>query len=1231
MATVREPRGRKKVDDFLDARLNEAEARVRWTDVADGVLTLCAGVLAFALVMVVLDRWLVLPDAVRQLALAGLISGAGYYVWRGVVPPLASVVNPYYAARQLERTLPEAKNSLVNWLDLRGESIAPPVRDALAKRAAADLKQADFERALQNRRLGVAAMTAGLLLVAMFVAAVALRPATFVSLLGRTFMPFAGSEIAAQTHIQLLEPVGDVDVPIHHSVNFRVDVRGRVPKPGDADEVRLKLRYHPTDADWEVRPLESTDRAGEWTVRVPSAQVRTGFEFQVVGGDAETAVHRVRVRTKPLITDFAITYHYRAYLRRPDDGPRSDPNIEDIRGTVVTLLARTNRTAKEGTLTFAPAEPTAPRMIVTGTPAAGQPDTLKFQFTLKESGVYRLKFTSDDGESSDETLPFAVTVLPDRTPSVEITRKAPKQLASNAGLAIDAFAKDDYGLTKATLHLGLRPSADEPAVALAPLPAGEGQALNRPDGTWPTSLDIKERRRLDRLQDAHGKPVTLRPGMVLEYQFEVEDNYDDPAPQAGRSTLESVTIVEPQSPQPGNQGNQQPQEKSRVEEPNPPQPGDGKQPPGQPDQSPGDKGDNQKQPDAGQGGTAQKQPGGGADGQPGQRPEGGEKPLDPEDQNTMDKARELAKALEKQSQQGGDNKSADNPKQPGEQTPTENNQPQPGGKDGQSQGDKPGQPQAGDKAKPESGDGKHGEKPDQPRQGDKSARPDQGQPKSNDSKPEQGDNKLPADKSGKGEQHKNSPGDQSKAGQKPDDAGKTGDKPPRSGDNKNPAENAAPRQGDKNAGDKTKPEKPTTAQNTQGKTGQKGEKPGDGMTGKPNDQTPQTSPDKGNGQGGQQNSGKTGDEQKTTPDRNAQEDARAGKADAKTAADKAGKAEAKGGNSRGEPEKGDAQGKGTPGKAEPSKEPGKTQDAPAGGNKEPGKQANKPESPGTKGEKPGDQKPAPGDKASGEPPADAEKVAESIRQAKKLVEKLKDMSPAQRQELADKIDQLQGADSKSRQEMAQRASELAKKFDTPENRQAIKELAEQLKDLAKGNEGKPNPDGQPGQGAKPGGEPSSADKRDPAKADKSHAGSPPGEPGKGQVTGRPGGVEGDREPASPINEKFARQAGDLQLETFRKKVDQKVLDQVKMTESEYQQFLQAYAKLIQKQKAEATGADNRVRAVGKGGSAANSKATKVDGSANGPKVERGSRGQPPAEFRDQYREFTEQQSKEKKN
>src|SRR5439155_22008838 len=101
----------------------------------------------------------------------------------------------------------------------------------------------------------------------------------------------------------------------------------------------------------------------------------------------------------------------------------------------------------------------------------------------------------------------------------------------------------------------------------------------------------------------------------------------------------------------------------------------------------------------------------------------------------------------------------------------------------------------------------------------------------------------------------------------------------------------------------------------------------------------------------------------------------------------------------------------------------------------------------------------------------------------------------------------------------------------------------------------------------------------------------------------------------------ASKAGELQLEDF-KKVDKKLLDELKMTQEEWDAFQKAYVERLKQKTVPAAG--DRQRGAGSGKSAANAGARRVQTSSDKQNpLERGSVIQPPSEYRDGYRGFTE--------
>jgi hypothetical protein len=530
-----------KYDGAVEAHLARARRRIRSLDTAVGVLVLVSGTLAFTLLMVLCDRWLVLSPLTRQLALAGYVLAALAYLVFGLLLPLCRRINPYFAARHLEQVVPGAKNSVVNWLDLRGEPLPPAIRNAVGQRAARDLQQADLEEAISGRRAAWLGGLTGILALAAFVALLLLGARPFFSLLGRAFAPFTEGVIATRTRLTLLEPEGgNAIVAVGRSVRFRVEVDGRVPDPGKSDALRLLFHYQQGDP-YEDRPLER-DAGAEWTTTLPAFQVQNGFWYKVAGGDTETAEYRVQVRATPLIEGFEATYHYRPYLGWRDDTTR-DPNLRSLRGTEVALVAHTNRTVrvKDSRLELELAE--GAKKVVPAEAVADDPQAFLFRLVLDESGKYRVWFTSAEGESNTDPPAYTVQVLTDHEPRVELTKPGQNvTLPANGVLRLEGLATDDIGLKGMTLQMQVKGGPK-----LRAKPYREGKSFRLEDGGYPTTLRYKDFVELASVQDPDGKPVTLRPKTEVEYWLEATDDCDFPGPNVGKSDTYKLTIADPET------------------------------------------------------------------------------------------------------------------------------------------------------------------------------------------------------------------------------------------------------------------------------------------------------------------------------------------------------------------------------------------------------------------------------------------------------------------------------------------------------------------------------------------------------------------------------------------------------------------------------------------------------------------------------------------------------------
>jgi collagen type III alpha len=533
----------------VDEQIAEAADRVRGHDLALGGLLVGGLVLGYAAAVMSLDKAVNLPEWARQLSLLAFLTVTGFVAYRTLVLPLRRRVNPLYAAVLVERTIDNPKNSVVGYVEAKERAdVHPTVKAAMGARAAKTVTKADVNHAVDHRGLAYA----GGAVVALFLALVVLfflfRPAQFQSLLGRAFVPFSSDPIATRTQLTLIEPqAGDVTVTAGQSVGVRVEVGGRLPKPDGPDRVRVLVRYTQATAAYDEVPLEPGDHARDWLVQLRPEQLRTGAWYKVAAGDAATPEYRVTVRTAPLFTDFEVEYDFPAYVRRPAE-KSTDPHLQAIRNTKVSVVAKANRPVRDGRAAFEP--PGLPGVV--GKTIPGRPDALRFDFLLSQRGSYKLTFTAGDGERSPESMPFGIDLTEDTAPQVVISQPEPDDilLPANGLLSVDGAAGDDYGLDRLTLRLKL--IAPEPK-RLADRPYQNGKSFRRDaDGTYPTSLSYKDSVDLPKLTDASGGKLDLKDGMVIEYWLEATDNRTkpgaagpEPDPQVGRSGVKRVRLTPP--------------------------------------------------------------------------------------------------------------------------------------------------------------------------------------------------------------------------------------------------------------------------------------------------------------------------------------------------------------------------------------------------------------------------------------------------------------------------------------------------------------------------------------------------------------------------------------------------------------------------------------------------------------------------------------------------------------
>jgi hypothetical protein len=528
MAKLRDPvkpESGVRYEHFVEQKLAEARGRIRTLDLTAGFLGLLVATMMFAIIVGWLDRWFQFSLMTRQWALGiyGLV--AMIYIGFVFLRPLLRPLNPYYAARQVETVLPGAKNSVINWLDLRHETLPSAIRGALSHRAAKDIGQANLEEAIRGgRTLSLGAVT--LILFLITVAFMFFGPG-----FGRVFQPIGSNPV---TEIRIIKPEGgNGRIAEGRAATIEAVVHGR-----QTEALRFLYRHHQTDP-YEERPMERGESSRDWVITVPAFEVHNGFWYKLIGTEAATDEYHIEVRSAPAFSEFEITYHPRAYLRLPDETVKThQPELKGIRGTEVQILARTNRQVRvdESGLII-----TGQKDTIKAEPVADDPQAMRFRLVLDQEGSYGIQFTSAEGERNNPIF-YGITVLPDKAPEVRITKPENEtiSLPANGVLQVEGSATDDYGLTGFALRMQIK-SKDGPAEPLPSKPYSPGKSFQFADGSYPLALDYHDFVELSKVRPGQ----LLQPKTVLEYWLEATDNCDFPAANVGRSKSKFVTISAP--------------------------------------------------------------------------------------------------------------------------------------------------------------------------------------------------------------------------------------------------------------------------------------------------------------------------------------------------------------------------------------------------------------------------------------------------------------------------------------------------------------------------------------------------------------------------------------------------------------------------------------------------------------------------------------------------------------
>ncbi len=443
--------------EFVNFSLERLKARLRTNDLLTGLLALLAFVLAWLVVVILLDRAIGLSRDLRLVLVAVLAAMALAGLLVALLWPTVRRLSDVYVARLIEsHDENRFRNSVTTFVELRDDaSAADDVRRAVAEKAARDLTEMDLDELVRRhwlRRTLVVLATTGAVLLGFGL----LSPRTFSTSVGRVLG--SAAERPTATRIVQLQPADGYVVAAGSNVVIDLNLGGQLP-----DEATIHLEHD--DGFRQSKPMR---RIGDENWQFAVSDLLQDMTFTVQAGDAQSSRHRLIVQPLPQVTSIRCRLFHPAYTRRePQDIDTG--HIEALPGSRVEITVLTNHAPLEPVLKFDDGSELPLRVLDDRSGATGS-----FKVGRLPTG-YRVSFRDQRLKLENRgAVQYRVVPTADRSPLVELSPQGPLEMPADGSSRLYVHATDDYGLARLAVEFRLLRRS---AAASATPPAVDGPAL----------------------------------------------------------------------------------------------------------------------------------------------------------------------------------------------------------------------------------------------------------------------------------------------------------------------------------------------------------------------------------------------------------------------------------------------------------------------------------------------------------------------------------------------------------------------------------------------------------------------------------------------------------------------------------------------------------------------------------------------------------------------------------
>jgi hypothetical protein len=500
----------------LMARLAHARSRWRAIEATRRSVLLAAFTVVVILTALLIDR-LFHVSAPALLAIDGVVAAMfiAYLFW-GFLKPLLAPLTDDRMALHIENRLGNLDSRLINAVQVgKDERLAGnPFAPVLVRQNCQAIEGVDFRPALPFAALRPAALTCFGVVALMSLYAYR-APDHFVHSLRRFLSPQAAPPPLTDTRIEVVEP-GDTVVLGGSDVSVRVRLAGEALS-------RLALRMG-TRGNWRESG-DSTlldDGRFEWVI----PHVTRPTDYQVIAGDARSAVYHVQLTVAPSVQSMDVTLTYPDYTRRPAQTWQGyHGNIEALVGSTAKLTAYANKRLRSAELHRSRHQPVELQVL-----KGEERDSILAEMRVEENETYWFKIVDETGHPNVAAIRYAIVAIRDQSPNVQLlSQETEMKLTPTETADIRFAASDDYGLVEATLRLELTRAFDQSTHDLPPRPRKLEDCPLQSTDTVPLQL----------------AELKVSEGDLLRYRVEVQDALGQRASSATRS----ITVVRRQADQ----------------------------------------------------------------------------------------------------------------------------------------------------------------------------------------------------------------------------------------------------------------------------------------------------------------------------------------------------------------------------------------------------------------------------------------------------------------------------------------------------------------------------------------------------------------------------------------------------------------------------------------------------------------------------------------------------------